>query len=433
MSDRKLCVVQAAALGYDLLRANQTLQWRDLTFRPLAPVFPALTSTAQASFRTASAPAAHGMVSNGVFLRELARPLFWEQSARLVAGRRIWENWRARGKRVGILFWQQSLGEEADLILSPAPVHKHGGGMIEDCYSKPDDLYARLASAVGRGFALEHYWGPLASSKSGDWIASATAALLDRPDLAPELCLVYVPTLDYDLQRYGPEHARSRKALDVLLHQLQTIVDAARRNDYELLVFGDYAIGPVTRPPVLPNLALGDAELMKTRRIRRMLYPDFHQSRAFAMVDHEIAHVYVREADDVDPVRAVLEKLENVETVLDRTAQRQHGIDHARSGELVVTAAEGSFFAYPWWRDRREAPDYAAHVDIHSKPGYDPCELFLGRLPWQVSQDPGLVRGSHGRVGADRRACWASTCSLGEPASLLELATVVRAWLENAS
>lgn len=431
MSDKKLLVIDVAALGYDFLALNRMPSWQGLVFRPMQTVFPAVTCTAQASFRTGLPPSGHGMVSNGVFERDINRPLFWEQSSRLVEGARIWETWRARGKRVGLLFWQQSLGEQADVILSPAPIHTHGGGMIQDCYGEPTGLYRRLSDAVGRRFKLRHYWGPMASTKAGDWIASATAALLADGGGAPELCCVYLPTLDYDLQRYGPGDARSARALERAFEQLGRMLAAARANGYEAVIFGDYAIAPVTREPASPNRALMEAGLLAVRSVKGRLYPDFHRSRAFAMVDHEIAHVYIGRAEDVEATRKALAKLAGVEEILGRGQQEARGIANARSGELALVAAEGTFFAYPWWRKPSEAPDYATHVDIHNKPGYDPCELFFGRFPWQTGQDAGRIKGSHGRTGAGREVAWAATFEMGRPTTLIELAAGVRGYLET--
>ena len=437
---KKLLVIQVAALGHELLRENGAPQWQGLDFAAAQSVFPALTCVAQASFRTAAAPASHGMVANGVFDRRLNRPMFWEQSARLVEGTRIWEKFRARGGRVGMMFWQQSLGEAADLILSPAPIHKHHGGMIQDCYSQPPDLYARLCERLGGAFKLRQYWGPLASAKVGDWIARATAEVMADRQLAPELLLTYLPSLDYDLQRFGPHHAKSRAALKKALGQLDVMAQAARREGYEVMIFGDYAIADVSSA-VFPNRALLEAGLMKTRDVRGMLYPDFHASRAFAMVDHEIAHVYVPDQADLEAVRKVLESLQGVgeprpvgsgleRLSPDNCEDRSLPVAARRnSDEFTLVATDGHWFAYPWWTDKRQVPDFAGHVDIHNKPGYDPCELFFGWPPPSVSQDATRIRGSHGRTGPGREVAWASTLPVGKISTLLDLAKAVQEFL----
>ncbi|MFZ9011528.1 MAG: alkaline phosphatase family protein, partial [Anaerohalosphaeraceae bacterium] len=224
--DKKLVVIQAAGLGYDFLSHFRKIESAGLQFKAIESVFPAVTCSVQASFRTASQPGEHGMVANGYWSRRLCRPLFWEQSSKLVDGRRIWEGFREKKGRVGMMFWQQSLGENIDLVLSPAPIHKHHGGMIQDCYCQPPDLYKNLCDEIGEGFKLRKYWGPLANATVGDWIASATEHVINSDEIAPELLFVYLPSLDYDLQRFGPKHPKSRKALEATLKQIEKIVAA---------------------------------------------------------------------------------------------------------------------------------------------------------------------------------------------------------------
>ena len=426
---RKLLIVQVAGLGYDFLCRGHGSNWEGMTFRPAAGVFPAVTCTAQASFRTASPPGRHGMIANGLWDRTYARPRFWEQSAALVDGPRIWDGFREAGRSVAVLFWQQSLGENADVVLSPAPIHKHHGGMIQDCYSKPPGLYRLLCDRIGRRFNLMHYWGPAASHRSSGWITDATAALLSDSELAPDLCLTYLPVLDYDLQRYGPDHPRSQKALLHAMRQLGVLKECAETCGYDLLVFGDYAMTDVTGGPVFPNLELCRRDLLNVRQVGKTTYPDLYTSPAFVVADHEIGHVYVRDDSHVSSVRSVLESLPGIDQVLDRRRQAELEIMHPNSGELTIMAHAGSWLAYPWWEKAAEEPDYAAHVDIHNKPGYDPCELFWGWPPGTVSRNPGKVRGTHGRTDPGREIAWASTFVDGKPESLLDLAAYVREWL----
>jgi len=425
---KKLLIVQVAAL-------DQHLPWQGLDLRPLQSVFPALTCPASASFRTATAPAQHGVVGNGWLFRDLGRAMFWEQSATLIAGPRIWDGLRSRGEWVGMMFWQQSLGESVDMVLSPAPIHKHHGGMIPACYSSPPDLYQDLCTRVGRQFDLKRYWGPMASASVGDWIAPATAAVMKNADLAPELLLSYLPSLDYDFQRWGPSHPRSEKAIRATVAQLDLLLDAAEANGYDMLVFGDYSIADTTGGPALPNRALAGAGLLATREVRGMLYPDLHTSKAFAVADHEIAHVYVRREADLAGVRDLLAALPGVGEIMDQDARRGAGVDHPNSGELLLVAAEGCWFAYPWWTDKRQAPDYAGHMDIHNKPGFDPCELFFSFLDWppmSVTRDPTRIGGSHGRGGPGRQPAWASTMpQIGRPESLIDLAATVKGILDE--
>jgi len=430
---KRLLVVQVAGLGHEFFcRQNGGATWQGLRFRPAASVFPALTCPVQASFRTASPPGEHGMVFNGFWSRELRRPMFWEQSSALVRGPRIWESLRQEGRRVGLLFWQQSLGEDVDVLLTPWPVHKHHGGMIDDVYSRPPGLYAGLCGRIGRRFKLMSYWGPLASAKSSRWIADAASAVMGMPDVAPDLLLAYLPHLDYALLKHGTAGSEARRALDALLEILGPLVQAAREAGYEVLVFGDYAFADVSRP-LFPNRLLRERGLMATRDVRGRLYPDFHASRAFAVADHEVAHVYVRDPADVPAVADAFRGADGVGDVLTGEALAEAGIGHPNSGEVVLVAEGGCWFAYPWWTARREQPDYATHVDIHNKPGFDPCELFLHWMPFNAATDAARVGGSHGRVGEGREVAWAATFDLGaEPADLIELAKAVQSVTRDA-
>lgn len=430
VDERKLLVVQVAGLGREFLRERGVESICGHPVRDAASIFPALTCPVQASFRTGLAPSDHGVVGNGVYDRVLRRPFFWEQSSELVSGKRIWDQYRCKGKRVAMLFWQQSMGENVDVLLTPAPIHKHHGGMIQDCYCKPASLYGELSRKLGRGFALRNYWGPMASVKSSQWIAEATAAVLSDSALSPDLCLTYLPALDYDLQRFGPRASRCDKSLSSLMEQLSLLRTTAQKNGYEILIFGDYAIAECASA-AFPNRVLADEGLFATRNVRGRKYPDFHASRAIAIADHEIAHIYVRDRADVDHVRAVLGTVDGIDEVLDAGQQEEVGILRSNNGELIAVAAQGRWLAYPWWHDRSEAPDYATHVDIHNKPGYDPCELFLGWPPGSITQDTSRVKGSHGKAGPGREIAWVSSCLAADHSTISDLAIAAIKWLNG--
>lgn len=402
----KWLVVSVAGLGWDDVEKRKLKRMCGLDFAPASTVFPAVTCTVQASFRTASEPRLHGMTSNGVFIRDLHKAAFWEQSASLVQGPRIWDAARAAGRSVGMMFWQQSLGEAADVIVSPAPIHKHGGGMIMENYTKPAALAKTLSKHCGT-FPLGRYWGPLATPAVGDAVVKTLEAAL--PENSPDTIFLYIPTLDYDLQRFGPEDGRCARSFDFLEKQLAKLAEICEKQNRQMLVFGDYAITPVTKAPAFPNKTLRKTGFFQTRDVRSMAYPDMYASRAFAMVDHEIAHVYVKDPADITAVCDALQATGEYSAVERKTADSPWGHDSA--GEILLTAANGSWCAYPWWDDNREAPDYATHIDIHSKPGYDPCELFFGSLlPPKTCLDATRIKGTHGRL---REIAFASSTPLG--------------------
>ena len=422
---KKLLIIQTAGLDRQTL---ERLAIAGTTVSDLVPPLPAVTCTAQASFRTATPPADHGMVANGIYDRALRKALFWEQSAALVTGPRLWDRLRGAGHKVGMLFWQQSLGESADYVLSPAPIHKHHGGMILDCYSQPREMYARLRSRLGE-FPLTRYWGPRASARVGDWIAQATADVMAHE--APELLLTYLPTLDYDFQRHGPTGPAAERAAAVLKQQLAGLLKSCDAQGYEWVLWGDYAISAVGDGGVsFPNRALREAGLLTCRDVRGRAYADLNASRAFAVVDHAVAHVFVSAESDRAVAADVCRALPGVDQVLVGAQRDAVGLSHSRSGELVLIAKPGGWFAYPWWHRSGEAPDYASHVDIHNKPGFDPCELFMQWCPPGVAQDPLRVGGTHGRT--DPPAVWTGSIGFEGPVgSVVELAQAVQEWINT--
>lgn len=382
----RLLVVQVAALGRDFAAKGGFDRLGAMTLRSAPSAFPALTCTASASFRTGEGPESHGMLANGFLDRALREPCFWKQHAGLVKGRRFWDGLRERGGTVAVGFIQQSLGERADAVTSPAPIHRHGGGMIMDCRSDPPEFHARLRAANRSDFALWRYWGPFASVKSSRWIARGFASYLSAPE-ACDLVWCYLPGLDYDLQREGPDSPAAARALAATREDLELLVEAAAANGYRALVFGDYAIEPVTAGVAFPNRRLREAGLFRVREVAGMEYPDLFLSGAFAVCDHQTATLEVFDPALRERAIATLEADPLVERV------------EERAGSLLATAVPGAWFSYRWWTDDRRAPDYAHHVDIHNKPGYDPCELFADGLnPFRTSTDETRVKGTHGRA-----------------------------------
>ncbi len=426
--NEKIILIQIAALGYNFLVKNLKQEKLGLMeIKPLKGLFPALTCTVQATLRTAVLPSVHGIVGNGYFENKLLKPMFWEQSSRLIDGSRIWDNFRSRGGKVAQMFIQQSLGMDSDIFFSPAPVHKHHGGMILDCMSNPVSLNERLKKEIGSDFPLHSYWGPFASRKSGDWIIKAVKNVMLNEK--PGFLFTYIPHLDYDLQRFGPDSKEALVALNIVMEYLEVLFTVAKEQGYKVLVFGDYSITPASHV-IFPNKLLRAEGLLKTRNVRGMMYPNYYISPAFAAADHQIAHVYVFDPDKLSQVRALFEKMEGVDQVIDGKSGNS-GIENKRSGEIVLIAKRGCWFDYRWWDDKKEAPEYASHVDIHNKPGYDPCELLKGRNPFKIRQDPGLIKGTHGRVDEDEPVFYASDIYLGNPESILELSRSIKNILES--
>ena len=385
---------------------------------PLQTVFPAVTCTVQATFLTGGLPREHGVVANGWYFRDLAQVLFWRQANQLVHGEKLYESARRRDPRFSCakLFWWWNMHAAVDWSVTPRPEYWANGLKRPGIYTQPPDLGPGLQAKLG-AFPLFQFWGPAAGIASTRWIADAALALMAEHD--PSLALVYLPHLDYDHQRFGPDDPRSRAAVRDLDREAARLIDAARARGAEVVVLSEYGIERATAPVFL-NRCLHAEGLLAVQETGHGQLLDPGASRAFAVADHQVAHVYVRERADLERTRALLAGAPGVARVLDREAQREVGLDHPRSGELVCVAEPGCWFAYHYWLDEARRPDFATTVDIHRKPGYDPTELFLdprrrlpkARVAWVllkkapgfryhmdvIGTDPSVVRGTHGRL-----------------------------------
>ncbi|WP_020384945.1 alkaline phosphatase family protein [Kribbella catacumbae] len=386
--------------------------------RPLGAVLPAVTCSAQATFLTGRVPSEHGIVGNGWYFRDLGEVFLWRQHNQLVQGDKVWDVARRDDPsyKVANICWWFAMGADTDLLVTPRPIYYADGRKAPDCYTRPVELHDRLISRLG-DFPLFTYWGPTAGIKSSQWIVDATRIVLeeDRPDLL----LTYVPHLDYDLQRYGASSSQAVRAAAELDAVLALLLDDAEAAGAVVLVVSEYGITDVSRP-VDVNRVLRREGLLEVYTQDGMEYLDPWVSRAFAVADHQVAHVYVKEPADVPMVAKLLGGIPGVAQVLGEDEKAQYGLDHERAGELVLVADPDAWFTYYYWLDDDRAPDFARAVEIHRKPGYDPAELFfdpgdrfvkpraasyllrkklgLRYAMRVVPLDPSVVRGSHGRL-----------------------------------
>jgi predicted AlkP superfamily pyrophosphatase or phosphodiesterase len=401
---------------------------------PMTGVFPALTTTAQASMLTGTLPERHGIVGNGWYFRDLAEVFFWRQANQLMAGEKVWEALRREhpGFTCAKVFWWYNMYSSADWSITPRPIYPADGRKIPALYSHPPDLHAELEGSLGP-FPFFDFWGPRSGIRSSEWIGRGAASLFARH--CPDLTLVYLPHLDYNLQRLGPQDpaiAADCAAVDAVAGHL---IDQVRAAGAEVLVVSEYGITEAHHP-IHINRILREQGLLAVRETLGWELLDPGASRAFAVADHQVAHVYVADPTDRERVARLLGNTPGVGEVLDTAGKAAWGIDHPRSGDLIAVAAPGAWFTYYYWLDDALAPDFARTVDIHRKPGYDPAELFIDpdlRLPrlrvaWRLLQKrlgmrmlmdviplrAELVRGTHGRpaasadegplvIGSDRR------------------------------
>jgi predicted AlkP superfamily pyrophosphatase or phosphodiesterase len=387
--------------------------------RPLTPILPAVTCSVQSTFTTGTLPREHGCVANGWYYRDTAEVALWKQSNALVAGEKIWDAAKKRDASFTCakLFWWFNMYSSADFAVTPRPMYPADGRKIPDVHAHPGKLRDELQTKFGQ-FPLFEFWGPRAGIAASKWI---TAAAMDVwKEQKPTLSLVYLPHLDYDLQRFGPNAPEAINAVKDIDSLCGDLIDQAARDGAAVIALSEYGITPVS-DAVHINRVLREAGLIEVRDEMGRDVLDAGASRAFAVADHQLAHVYVK--GDVAEVKRLLEATPGIERVLDDAGKREVGLDHPRSGELVAISAADRWFSYYYWLDDDRAPDYARTVDIHRKPGYDPVELFLDpsigipplAVGWRLAKrklgfrtlldviplDTKLVKGSHGRMPDD--------------------------------
>jgi predicted AlkP superfamily pyrophosphatase or phosphodiesterase len=387
----------------------------------LDTILPAVTCSVQSSILTGTMPRDHGIVGNGWYFRGLGDPLLWRQHNRLVAGEKVWETARTRRPGLGTanLGWWFAMGASTDVTVTPRPIYHADGRKSPDAYVRPPALHDQLVDELGE-FPLFQYWGPTASIVSSAWLTDATRGVIrGKWGAAPEFAMTYLPHLDYDLQRFGPDAPEADRAARELDDTIAPLLDEADALGYTVLALSEYGIERANRPVDINRLLRREGLLeVYVQDGKEQLDP--WTSRAFALSDHQVAHVYVPDESDIPRVAQMLAALDGVDEVLDREAQARYGLDHERAGELVVVAEPGAWFTYYFWLDDDKAPEYARGVDIHRKPGYDPAELFFdpadrlakakaglnlvkkkAGLRYAMSTvplDPSCVRGTHGRL-----------------------------------
>ncbi|WP_437678014.1 alkaline phosphatase family protein [Sorangium sp. So ce131] len=391
---------------------------QDGTMRPLQTVLPAVTCTVQSTFTTGLLPSGHGCVANGWYFRDIAEVNLWRQANQLVAGEKIWEAARRRDPTFTCakLFWWYNMYSSADYAVTPRPIYWADGLKLPDIYTEPASLRDELVFRLGE-FPLFNFWGPNADIRSTEWIARCARHVYDTR--RPTLTLVYLPHLDYNLQRLGPDHPGIKDDLRAVDAVCGELIDHVRKDGARVIVLSEYGITRVTGA-VHINRVLREQGLLRVRVERGLEKLDPGASEAFAVADHQVAHVYVRRPERVAELKAMLEKLHGVDSVLDAEGKRVVGLDHPRSGELVAISREDRWFSYYYWLDDDRAPEFARTVDIHRKPGYDPVELFAdpaliglpAHVAWRLLKkklgfrylmdviplDTSLVKGSHGRL-----------------------------------
>jgi predicted AlkP superfamily pyrophosphatase or phosphodiesterase len=397
-------------------------QWIDGRKRAtIKPVLPAVTCAAQSVYLTGKHPSENGIVGNGWYFRDTCEIRNWHQSNRLVQAPKVWDEAKMRNPdfTCSNMFWWYNMYSTVDYGVTPRPLYPSDGRKLPDVHSHPMDFRDRLQKELGQ-FPLFSFWGPNANIESTRWIAEASKKVDQWTN--PTLTFIYLPHLDYNLQRVGIDFSKISKDLNEIDEVCKDLITYYENQGAEVILLSEYGITSVNNPIHINRILRREGYIVVKEELGLETL-DAGTCRAFAVADHQIAHVYINDPKDIPAVKKLLEATPGIEKVLDEEGKKAYHISHERAGELVVVADKSSWFTYYYWLDDAKAPDFARTVAIHAKPGYDPVEGFADpnikflkakvgmkvlkkKLGFRylmdiIPLDATLVKGSHGRISED--------------------------------
>ncbi len=420
---RKTVVIDVVGLSTSLLEHMPFLKayTEKRHLATIKPMLPAVTAAVQSTYLTGQWPCEHGIVGNGWYDRTDCEIKFWKQSNKLVDAPKIWDKAKQLNPEftVSQMCWWYNMYANVDYSLTPRPNYLSDGRKVPDCYTTPADLRDYLREKLGT-FPLFNYWGPTASIVSSQYIADAS--ILTDQRYHPTMTFIYLPHLDYCLQKFGQDMEKNRKEMLEIDQVVKQLVEYYEAQDTAIIILSEYGISNATSPIDI-NRMLRKEGLLAIREERGLEILDPGASKAFAVADHQMAHIYINDPSCYKKIKALLAAHPEIELVLDREGKRQHKLHHSRSGDLVAVAAKNSWFTYYYWLDDNKAPDFARLVEIFRKPGYDPVEMFMDpkdpfiklkagfkllkkKLGFRylmnvIPLDATLIKGSHGRLETD--------------------------------
>ena len=417
MLDKKLLVLNVVGLTHELISKEYSpflysfLEKGKKSY--LEPPIPAVTCTSQAEMLTGKSANEHGIVANGWYFKERSEVKLWQQSNHLVKEKKVWDELKKLNQKFSVtnMFWWYNMYSTADYSVTPRPIYRADGAKYPDTYAQPQEFNDYLKKKLGN-FPLFSFWGPKTNIKSSQWIADATVEAIDR--YQSNLVFCYLPHLDYNLQRWGTKDKRILKDITEIDGVVEKLVKQSKEKGYKTMILSEYGIQNVDTP-IHINRILREQGYIATRIECREEHFDAGASEAFAVADHQLAHIYVKNNDNIERVVEVLKKQENIQEILTGEERDKYNLDQERSGDIICLAKKNAWFTYYYWLDEKKVPDYAKTVDIHRKAGYDPVELFADKnsfikvikslvrkklgfryLMNVIPLDASLVKGSHG-------------------------------------
>ena len=421
---QKTVVINVVGLTSSLINENTPFlkQWvAKGELCKIKPMLPSVTCSVQSTYLTGQWPSIHGIVANGWYFQDLCEIKFWHQSNKLVSAPKIWDTLKKQDPSFTCanMFWWYNMYSTVDYSVTPRPIYAADGNKIQDCYTYPINLRDELQKKLGK-FPLFNFWGPNTSIKSSKWIAESSKVVEYKYN--PTLTLIYLPHLDYSLQKSNSESLETKTSLKEIDNVCEDLISFYEKKNANVIILSEYGIEHVDNV-VYINQILRKEGYLKIREENGGELLDAGASLAFAVCDHQIAHIYIQDKTLISKIFKLLNEINGISLIIGENEKKEYNISHKRSGDLVVIADEGSWFSYYYWLDKKKAPDFAKTVEIHKKPGYDPAELFIDpNIKWAkfrifltllkkklgfrylmkyIPLNDTIVKGSHGRINTN--------------------------------
>ena len=375
---KRVAVINISGLSVDLIRnfTPRLNSWLStVSCAPIQASFPVLSPSMQASFLTGSWPTDHGVVGNGWYEADQGL-IHWQfPSGRLVQRPGIWQRMKARHKdfRCALIGWQHYFQDQCDVVVGFKPYRWAFWPTIPHLYIRPKSLLTRLAEEWDELKDMLYQKDKAMPSRirSGDeevrWMSEymmRTAQWIEMHE-QPHLTLISLPELAYQIPVKGYDDIQLKDVfanVDQLCMQLISLYEA---NGVQVLLVSDEVYVPVQHP-IYINQILREEGLLEVISQFGQEFLDVMESKAFALADHQIAHVYVQDWKIARDIKSCLKEIDGVAAIWDRVEKRNRRIAHPRAGDFILVAEPDRWFAYDYWQNK-EAASYQHYAMAYAE------------------------------------------------------------------
>ena len=368
---------------------------------PLVPSFPCASWPVQANLLTGQLPRRHGVIASGCYHRQQGDVELWNSSSDIVSAPMIWDTLRDHHPELISAAWFPMVAGScrSNYVCSTQSHYLQQPDEQDACDTRPGQLYNTLRHELGSIPQADAGQTEMQFDTSA-WMARSASRVAHS--VQPHLFYLSFSHLLETAQQHGPDSPNTRDALAELDRALGILIDGFQ-SAYEgrnllWLVTSEFVITPVDHVSY-PNRRLREAGLLEVKNLADGEHLDLDNSLAWAFVDHQYAHVYVKDSTSsiIREVTRLFTREAGIDQVLCGPELADLHLDHPRSGEVVLISSPNSWQAYYWWMEDAHAPQFARQpTGSIMKPAIDPLELYADRRDGTIPLNTKLIQGSYG-------------------------------------